>query len=213
MTDASGGGGAIDAGLSRVALDLAAFKALASETRIEILKSLDDRQKTISELARQLDLSKAAVHEHLNVLVDCALVERLDSAERKWVYYKLTWKGTGLVNPAKKRVAFFLALSTTFFLGGFVWLLALLAGLADRARSFERAVESAGDSAIVVLSANATPVGTFWDLATAALLLGTAGVALSLAATEFRRARPLAWPKPDPEPPARPFDPNEEDPE
>lgn len=204
---------AIDPGVSRIALDLAAFKALASETRIEILKALDERQKTISELARQLDLSKAAVHEHLNVLVDCALVERLDSEERKWVYYKLTWKGTGLVNPAKKRVAFFLALSTTFFVGGFVWLLVLLADLADRARTFERAAESAPTAGFAMQAAQATPVGTFWDLATAALLLGTAGVALALASTEFRRARPVDFPKPDPDPPARPFDPNEEDPE
>lgn len=198
-------------GPSRVVLDLAAFKALASETRIDILKKLDERQKTISELAREMDLSKAAVHEHLNVLVETGLVQRLDAPERKWVYYRLTWRGTGLVNPAKKRVAFFLALSTTFFVGGFLYLLVLVHDLVQRTEAFNRLAASA-EAGVAVQAARATPVGTFWDLAGAAFVLVTAAVCLALAATEYRTARPFPFPKPDPEPPRGTFDPSEEEP-
>ena len=170
----------------RLTLDLVSFKALASPTRIGILKALDERQKTVTELVPELNLSKAAVHEHLNVLVEAGLVQRLDQEERKWVYYKLTWKGTGIVNPAKRRVAFFLALSTTFFVPGFVYLLVLVADLAQRARAFESAAASRG--ALAVQGGGAAVVGTFTDLAGPALVLATSGVLLALAVVEWRRA-------------------------
>jgi DNA-binding transcriptional ArsR family regulator len=112
----------------RITLDRGTFKALASETRVDILKRLDGTQKTVSELARELNMNKATMYQHLEQLRDVGLVKRLDGDERmttvkpedpleapeagpmrKWVYYRLTWKGKNVVNPGKVRFAVMLA--------------------------------------------------------------------------------------------------------
>ena len=112
----------------RITLDRGTFKALASETRVDILKHLDGTQKTVSELARELNMNKATMYQHLEQLREVGLVKRLDGDERmttikpedpleapeigpprKWVYYKLTFKGKNVVNPGKVRFAVMLA--------------------------------------------------------------------------------------------------------
>lgn len=72
--------------------DLSEIKALASSTRIEILKKLSERNHTVSELSRILNLSKPTVLHHMRVLEAAGLIRRVDD-ERKWVYYQLTEKG------------------------------------------------------------------------------------------------------------------------
>ena len=57
-------GSVLDSG-EKITLDQDSFKALASETRIGILKKLDDTQLTVSDLARELKMSKATLFEHL----------------------------------------------------------------------------------------------------------------------------------------------------
>ncbi len=84
--------------MAKVTLDRDTFKALASETRLDVMRALDDRRKTGSELARELDLNKATVHEHLHILEATELVRRVDEG-RKWVYWELTWSGTKLLHP------------------------------------------------------------------------------------------------------------------
>lgn len=84
--------------MAKVTLDRETFKALASETRLSVLRALDERRKTGSELARELDLNKATVHEHLQLLADVGLVKKLDEG-RKWIYYELTWAGQRLLHP------------------------------------------------------------------------------------------------------------------
>ncbi len=74
------------------------FKALASESRLQVLRALDSRRKTLSELARELALNKATIHEHLQLLVATGLVQKEDEG-RKWIYYKLTWRGERLLHP------------------------------------------------------------------------------------------------------------------
>jgi DNA-binding transcriptional ArsR family regulator len=111
----------------RITLDRNTFKALASETRVDILKKLEGTQKTVSELARELNMNKATMYQHLEQLRTVGLVKRLDGAERnttvkmdpleeptvgpprKWVYYKLTFKGKNVVNPGKVKFAVMLA--------------------------------------------------------------------------------------------------------
>jgi|GEM_PF-1765351 len=111
----------------RITLDRNTFRALASETRVDILKKLEGTQKTVSELARELNMNKATMYQHLEQLRSVGLVKRLDGAERnttvkvdpleeptvgpprKWVYYKLTFKGKNVVNPGKVRFAVMLA--------------------------------------------------------------------------------------------------------
>ncbi len=77
------------------------FEALVSETRIEILRMLDRRPMTVSEIARELGIAKSAAHEHLAKLVEAELVERVEG-QRKWVYYRLTPQGVGILHPEMK---------------------------------------------------------------------------------------------------------------
>lgn len=79
-------------------IDRKTLKALGAETRMDILKSLKQRRKTPSELARELKLSSPTILEHLNKLEGADLVERVETGH-KWVYYTLTKKGTNLIKP------------------------------------------------------------------------------------------------------------------
>ncbi|MFH1056187.1 MAG: winged helix-turn-helix domain-containing protein [Candidatus Micrarchaeota archaeon] len=82
----------------KVILDSSSFKALASETRVLILKELDKKRSTASELAKALGISVQAASEHLENLRVAGLVERADEG-RKWVYFQLTEKGKTVVHP------------------------------------------------------------------------------------------------------------------
>jgi len=72
--------------------ELREVKALASSTRIEILKKLSERNHTISELSRALNLSKPTVLHHMRILEDAGFIKRVEDG-RKWVYYQLTERG------------------------------------------------------------------------------------------------------------------------
>lgn len=97
--------------MTKITLDAEAFKVLASDTRLSILKALDDRPKTVSELGRELDLNKATVHEHLQQLLNGDLIKKNDSEGRKWVYYTLSWKGRSLLHPENTTVLVLLGLA------------------------------------------------------------------------------------------------------
>ncbi|MCA1810832.1 MAG: winged helix-turn-helix domain-containing protein [Halobacteriales archaeon] len=83
----------------RITLDAETFKALASPTRLTVLRSLDERRKTLTEISRDLSLNKATVHEHLQLLTAAELVRKRDDEGRKWIYYELTWRGQKLLHP------------------------------------------------------------------------------------------------------------------
>ena len=93
------------------------FRVLASDTRIEILKRLDESQLTVSDLSRKLDMNKATVHEHLTKLMEVGLVKK-DDSPRKWVYYRLTWKGKNLLHPERVRVMVSLGIMLTVIVLG-----------------------------------------------------------------------------------------------
>jgi DNA-binding transcriptional ArsR family regulator len=93
-------------------MDRKVFESLASETRINILKALDIRQMTITELSKNLGLAKSTVHEHLAKMADAGLVEKIED-HRKWSYYKLTYKGKRILHP-HEMVKIMLLLSTSF---------------------------------------------------------------------------------------------------
>jgi DNA-binding transcriptional ArsR family regulator len=93
------------------------FRVLASNTRIEILKLLDESQFTVSDISRKLDMNKATVHEHLSKLMEVGLVKK-DDSPRKWVYYQLTWKGRNLLHPERVRVMVSLGIMLTVIVVG-----------------------------------------------------------------------------------------------
>ncbi len=84
--------------MSKIIIDRKALFALASETRIEILKKLDKRRMTLTELSESLSMSKTTVKEHLDKLTEAGLVRKIDEG-RKWIYYELTEKGRKILHP------------------------------------------------------------------------------------------------------------------
>lgn len=131
--------------MAQIVLDAEAFRALSSDTRLSILKALDARRLTVSELGRLLGLNKATVHEHLQQLTKAELVKKEDEG-RKWIYYRLTWKGKNVVHP--ENVQFMLLLATSILSVGGV--LAQLGRLLDwwgvRASSSELSPTPSGPS-------------------------------------------------------------------
>ena len=110
-------------GPSTITLDQESFKALASEVRVNILKRLDERRETVTDLSGLLGLSKPTLLEHLEKLQAAGLVKRVDEG-RKWIYYELSAKGRKLLHP--ERVAIVLALSSAAVLAA-IGILSMLA--------------------------------------------------------------------------------------
>ena len=97
----------------KITLDQESFRALASDVRVEILKRLDSRRETVTDLSNLLSLSKPTLLEHLEKLQVAGLVRRVDEG-RKWIYYELTDKGRKILHP--ERVAITLALAAAVVL-------------------------------------------------------------------------------------------------
>jgi DNA-binding transcriptional ArsR family regulator len=73
-------------------LDRATLKALSSELRADILKSLKKRRKTVTELAAEFKMSKSTLHGHLTKLLEVDLIVKNETYTDKFVYYELTKK-------------------------------------------------------------------------------------------------------------------------
>lgn len=119
--------------VDKITLDREVFKALASDTRLDILKALDVRQKTVTELAKELDLNKATVFEHLEKLASVGLIQKVEEdVERKWVYWQLSWTGRRLLHPETITLALLLSTAggsaLTAFAALWLWLRSGLAG-------------------------------------------------------------------------------------
>jgi DNA-binding transcriptional ArsR family regulator len=85
--------------MEEIALDRDDITALSSDVRVMILKALDSRPMTTSELAEGLGLAKSTVHEHLTVLASADLVAH--ESARKWRDYTLTKKGRRILHPGR----------------------------------------------------------------------------------------------------------------
>ena len=81
----------------RVELDKKSIFALASDTRLEILKSLKPMRRTVSQLSEELNIDKGAVHRHLKKMEEGGLVKRHE--DHGFVYYGLTWMARDLIMP------------------------------------------------------------------------------------------------------------------
>lgn len=107
-----------------VTLDQASFRALASDVRVEILKKLDERRATVTDLSNLMSLSKPTLLEHLERLQTAGLVKRMDEG-RKWIYYELTGKGRKILHPERVTIVVSLCLSILLGVAG---TFAILAG-------------------------------------------------------------------------------------
>jgi ArsR family transcriptional regulator len=75
------------------------FRALGDETRLRILESLIEGDRTVSELIDLLGIGQSLVSHHLRILRDAGLV--IDRREGRWVYYEI---GAGALAAVKLTV-------------------------------------------------------------------------------------------------------------
>ncbi len=99
-----------------ITLDKEVFKALAGDTRVSVLKSLLERRKTQSELAKELSLAAPTIKDHVDILQKAQLVREVDDGH-KWKYIELTIKGKSLLQPSDKRIMVLLGTSLFGVLG------------------------------------------------------------------------------------------------
>jgi len=99
--------------MSKVLLDRDSFKALASDTRLDIIRSLDGKKLCLNDICNITKLNKATLHVHLTKLVNAGFIKKKGREGHKWVYYKLTWKGESLLHPENTRIV--VLFSATFF--------------------------------------------------------------------------------------------------
>jgi ArsR family transcriptional regulator len=108
--------------MDKIALDKRIIGALASETRIDILKKIDSGPMTLSKLTDELNISKSTVHEHLTILIESGLVKKVNR-DNKWVYYELTDKGMEILHPHKMtKIIVLLSVAILSFVVGIVGL-------------------------------------------------------------------------------------------
>ena len=105
--------------MAKVTLNKDAFKALASDTRLEIIRTLDGKKMSLTDLSAATSLNKATLHEHLAKLQEAGLIKRIQREGHKWVYYKLSWKGESLLHPENTKIVIVFAAAFTALLAGF----------------------------------------------------------------------------------------------
>ncbi len=97
--------------MTKVTLDRETFKALASDTRLNILRTLDGKNLGLNDISKATNLNKATLHEHLVKLNQAGLVKKKEREGHKWVYYKLTWKGENLLHPENTKIVVLFSLT------------------------------------------------------------------------------------------------------
>lgn len=104
---------------NKISLDRRVLRALVSDTRVDILKKLDERRRTITELSKELNLTKATVHEHLSKLSDAGLTRKDDDTRHRWVYYELSENGKEIFHPHERtKIEILIASASLAFFGG-----------------------------------------------------------------------------------------------
>ena len=102
----------------KITLDRRVFRSLASDTKISILKSIDERRKTLSELSKELGMSVSTIKEHLDGLVKAGLIKQIDDGH-KWKYYELTRTGNEILHPGSKKLMLILSAAILSMAGVF----------------------------------------------------------------------------------------------
>ena len=123
--------------MEKIALDRGAIAALSSDVRVAILKALDTRPMTMSELADRLGLARSPIHGHLSVLADADLVHHENA--RKWRDYTLTEKGRRILHPGRDhRIIIILGTSLVAMTAGVLCVTSFLHGFTIQGGSVVR---------------------------------------------------------------------------
>jgi len=67
------------------------FNALSNSSRLEIVRLLSERQFCVNALVVRMNISQAAVSQHLKILENAGLVRK--KKEGYWIHYTLVPKG------------------------------------------------------------------------------------------------------------------------
>ena len=109
--------------MTKISLELEDIKALASDSRLEILKALDGKRLSLSDITKITNLKKATLHAHLSKLLGAEFIKKKERKGHKWVYYKLTWKGECLLHPENSKIVVLFSLAFFSFPIGVIQLL------------------------------------------------------------------------------------------
>jgi DNA-binding transcriptional ArsR family regulator len=177
----------------KIVLDQESFKALASDTRIEILKKLDGTQLTVTDLANAMQVNKSAIHKHLTRLVEAGLVKKKEG-DRKWVYYTLSLKGAQLLHPERVQIALMLAATAVAITAGLAQLMGFMTGYSSNF-SYGRDTAVGGDPGLAVDGGVFTGAATLHNsdlLVIGVALIVVAAVLLAGVSSTWRAARASA---------------------
>ena len=82
------------------------FKASSSKSSIKIIKMIVNRETYISELSRELKISKPVISRHIKILEKAGLVKRRIIGNVHLLYANVTVLETGIGNGGTKRVKY-----------------------------------------------------------------------------------------------------------
>ena len=105
-----------------IVIDKKTIKALNVKSRLHILELIQEKPKTLSMLAEELQLKASTISEHLKELEIADLI-RKEKTERKWKYYYTTKKSEKILSPYETKVIFTLFSSLFLSLLSIVMLL------------------------------------------------------------------------------------------
>ena len=109
--------------MTKISLELDDIKALASDSRLGILKALDGKKLSLNNISEITKLNKATLHVHLSKLLEAEFIKKNEREGHKWVYYKLTWKGECLLHPENTRIVVLFSIAFVSFFVGVIQLL------------------------------------------------------------------------------------------
>jgi len=92
-------------------VDRDVLKVLSADTRMDIMKMLEEGARTPSFMGKHLNKSDATIIEHLNVMTKAGLVKRIEQPGKKWIFYTLTERGKGIVSSKSRRLIIILSMS------------------------------------------------------------------------------------------------------
>lgn len=100
-------------------MDFKTVKALSSQTRIQILNCILERERTPTEISKDVNKSKSTVSSHLEKLLESELIVKNKEDGRKRVIYEPTNKAEHIVKGKEKKVRFSITSSIISTLAGF----------------------------------------------------------------------------------------------
>lgn len=99
-------------------IDSRTVKALASPTRIDILKATLNGSSTTTGISDELEKTKSTVSTHLETLTDAGLLEKDEEEGRRRVVYTPTRKAESIIEGRRKKMQFSLATGFVAMIAG-----------------------------------------------------------------------------------------------